>query len=136
MQRQLNRTTVQIDRYVTAIGESDQPVKGLVDKINALETERIALEGRLALIDAEAGGAENVVSLHPAALDRFRDRPHWRTGRREVGALPGRLPEPVRAGRGAPNRQADALRGYPVRSFKRHSRSGPVNEGENGRRNA
>ena len=73
MQRQLNRTTVQIDRYVTAIGESDQPVKGLVDKINALETERIALEGRLALIDAEAGGAENVVSLHPAALDRFRD---------------------------------------------------------------
>ena len=73
VQRQLNRTTVQIDRYVTAIGESDQPVKGLVDKINALETERIALEGRLALIDAEAGGAENVVSLHPAALDRFRD---------------------------------------------------------------
>ena len=64
VQRQLNRTTVQIDRYVTAIGESDQRVKGLVDKINVLETERIALEGRLALIDAEAGGAENVVSLH------------------------------------------------------------------------
>jgi hypothetical protein len=29
------------------------------------------LEGRLALIDAENGG-EKVVSLHPAALDRFR----------------------------------------------------------------
>jgi DNA invertase Pin-like site-specific DNA recombinase len=73
VQRNLNKTTVQIDRYVTAIGESDEPVKGLVDKIKALEAERIALEGRLALIDGETGGAENVVSLHPAALDRFRD---------------------------------------------------------------
>ena len=73
VQRNLNRTTVQIDRYVTAIGESDEPVKGLVDKIKALEAERIALEGRLVLIDGETGGAENVVSLHPASLDRFRD---------------------------------------------------------------
>jgi site-specific DNA recombinase len=73
VQRELNRVTVQIDRYVTAIGETDQPVKGLVDKIKTLEAERVGLEGRLELIDAETGGAKNVVKLFPATLDRFRD---------------------------------------------------------------
>src|SRR5262249_8544836 len=63
-----NRVTVQIDRYVTAIVESDQPVRALVDMIKVVEAERVALEARLALIDAENSGADNV-SLHPAALD-------------------------------------------------------------------
>jgi site-specific DNA recombinase len=70
--RELTRTTVAIDRYVTAIGETDEPVKGLVDKIKALEVDRVALEARLKLIDAEGDGAKGVVSLHPVALDRFR----------------------------------------------------------------
>jgi hypothetical protein len=50
---------------VTAIGET------LVDRIKALEAQRVGLDGRFARIDAENGG-EKVVSLHPAALDRFR----------------------------------------------------------------
>jgi hypothetical protein len=58
---------------VTAIGEADEPVKGLVDKIKALEIDRVALEARLKLIDVESDGANGVVSLHPVALDRFRE---------------------------------------------------------------
>jgi site-specific DNA recombinase len=67
VQRRLNRVTVQIDRYVTAIGESDEPVKALVDKIKPLEMERATLTEQLRLIEAEG----NVVSLHPMALTRF-----------------------------------------------------------------
>lgn len=72
VRRALNRVTVQIDRYVAAIGETDEPVKAFVDKIKVLEVERAGLDARLQLIEAETGGADNVVSLHPAALDRFR----------------------------------------------------------------
>jgi hypothetical protein len=66
-QQQLNRVTVQIDRIVTAISESDNPVKVLVDKLNALEIERASLTEKVRLIEAEG----NVVSLHPAAIDKF-----------------------------------------------------------------
>jgi hypothetical protein len=63
---------VQIDRYITAIGETDRPVKGLVDKIKTLEAERVGFEGRLALIDAEHGGGK-VFQLFPEeAFSRFR----------------------------------------------------------------
>jgi DNA invertase Pin-like site-specific DNA recombinase len=73
VQREVNRLTVMIDRYVSAIGESDRPaIKGIMAKLDQLETERVGLQGRLDLIDAESGGASNVVSLHPAALDAFR----------------------------------------------------------------
>jgi hypothetical protein len=92
--------TVQIDRYVTAIGETDEAAKGLVDKIKALELEHVALEGRLQLIDAENCGAVNVVSLHPVAprqiAGEHRDHPrcaergiNWRGG----GAIPRRIQE-------------------------------------------
>jgi hypothetical protein len=43
-----------------------------MENLDQLESERVALEGRLSLIDAENGGASNVVSLHPAALETFR----------------------------------------------------------------
>lgn len=66
-QKRLTQVEVQIDRYVTAIGESDLPVKGLMDKIKALEVERAALAEKLRLIEAEA----NVVTLHPTAIDQF-----------------------------------------------------------------
>jgi hypothetical protein len=42
-ERQLNRVMVQIDRIVTAISDSDEPVKGLVEKLKTLETERASL---------------------------------------------------------------------------------------------
>lgn len=73
VQREANRVTVMIDRYVSAIAESSRPaIKGIMEKLDQLESERVALEQRLQLMDAENGGASNVVSLHPAALDAFR----------------------------------------------------------------
>jgi site-specific DNA recombinase len=66
-QKALNRIEVQIDRYLAAIGESDDPVKGIVERLNKLEAERAALAEKLRLISAEG----NVVALHPAAIDRF-----------------------------------------------------------------
>jgi DNA invertase Pin-like site-specific DNA recombinase len=67
--KQLNRVTVQIDRIVTAISDSDAPVKALVDKLKTLEFERAGLVEKVRLIEAEG----NVVTLHPAAIDRFSD---------------------------------------------------------------
>jgi site-specific DNA recombinase len=66
-EKALNRLTVQIDRYITAIGESDQPVKEMMGRLNKLEAERAALAEKLRLIASEG----NVVSLHPAAIDKF-----------------------------------------------------------------
>ena len=43
---ELNRVTVQINRIVTAISDSDAPVKVLVEKLNKLETERASLTER------------------------------------------------------------------------------------------
>lgn len=66
-QKELNRVTVAIDRIVTAISDSDAPVKGLVDKLNALEVQRAGLTEKVRLIEADG----NVVTLHPAAIDTF-----------------------------------------------------------------
>jgi site-specific DNA recombinase len=66
-QRALNRLTVQIDRYITAIGESDQPVKAIMERLNKLEAERASLAEKLRLIASEG----NIISLHPAAIDKF-----------------------------------------------------------------
>ncbi|MDA9466561.1 hypothetical protein XH87_18605 [Bradyrhizobium sp. CCBAU 53415] len=68
-QRALNRATVAIDRVVTAITESDEPVKALTEKLKRLETERAGLEEKLRLIESD-GGAK-VVSLHPASIGKF-----------------------------------------------------------------
>lgn len=67
--KQLDRVTVQIDRIVTAISDSDDPVKVLMDKLKALEIERAGLAEKVRLIEAEG----NVVTLHPAAIDKFGD---------------------------------------------------------------
>jgi site-specific DNA recombinase len=68
-ERQLNRVMVQIDRIVTAISDSDEPVKGLVEKLKTLETERASLAEKVRLIEADG----NVVTLHPAAIDKFSE---------------------------------------------------------------
>ncbi|MGY3506315.1 recombinase family protein [Bradyrhizobium sp. USDA 4471] len=68
-QRALNRVTVQINRIVDAISDSDEPVKPLMEKLKRLEVERAGLEEKLRLVEADGGA--NVVSLHPAAIDRF-----------------------------------------------------------------
>ncbi|ODM79933.1 recombinase family protein [Bradyrhizobium elkanii] len=66
-EKQLNKLTVQIDRYVTAIGESDEPVKPMMERLNKLEAERAALAARLDATAAES----NVIALHPAAIDKL-----------------------------------------------------------------
>jgi site-specific DNA recombinase len=67
VEREIKNVTTQIDRYVTAIGETDAPPKPIVEKIGKLEAERVGLAEKLKLIEAEG----NVVSLHPQAIDGF-----------------------------------------------------------------
>lgn len=64
---ELNRTEVQLDRIVTAIGLSSAPPKALVEKMDALEITRASLAQKVDLIEREG----NVITLHPAAIDRF-----------------------------------------------------------------
>jgi site-specific DNA recombinase len=67
--KQLNRVTVQIDRIVTAISDSDDPVKVLMGKLKMLEIERAGLAEKVRLIEAEG----TVITLHPAAIGKFAD---------------------------------------------------------------
>jgi site-specific DNA recombinase len=67
VQKELNRVTVQMDRLVTAISDSDDPVKPLAAKLNALRIEQAALIEKLRLIQADG----NVVTLHPSTIDQF-----------------------------------------------------------------
>jgi site-specific DNA recombinase len=67
VEKALNRLADQIDRYVNALGEDDQPVKAVMDRLTKLEAERAALAEKLRGIESEG----NVITLHPAAIDKF-----------------------------------------------------------------
>lgn len=56
-----------IDRVVDAITESDLPMETLKAKLRDLETEKVATNQRLKLLELEG----NVVTLHPAAIEKF-----------------------------------------------------------------
>jgi site-specific DNA recombinase len=66
-QADLNRVKVSMDRYVTAIGDSDDPVEALVIKLNKLRVVEAGLKEKLRIIKADEG----VVTLHPAAIGQF-----------------------------------------------------------------
>ncbi len=71
----LTRVSVQMDRIVTAISDTDEPVQALVEKLKALRLEQASLKEKLRLIEAEA----SVVTLHPVAIEKFAvdmDRMH------------------------------------------------------------
>jgi site-specific DNA recombinase len=70
VERELNRTLEKIDRIVSAMADSDMPLAPLKEKLKALELERAGLEDRLRMIKADGG--DNVVTLHPAMIQRFR----------------------------------------------------------------
>jgi DNA invertase Pin-like site-specific DNA recombinase len=70
VQRDLNRTLEKIDRIVTAMTDPDMPLAPLKDKLKALELERAGLDNRLRMIKADGG--DNVVTLHPTMIQRFR----------------------------------------------------------------
>jgi site-specific DNA recombinase len=67
VQATVNRLTVQIDRIVSAISDTDEPVKVLVDKLKKLEAERAGLQEKLRLLQADTK-----VTLHPDMIKRFR----------------------------------------------------------------
>jgi site-specific DNA recombinase len=73
-EKQRNRLVIQIDRLVSAITDSDQPLPALLSSLKAKEAERVGLEERIRLL-----GAANVVTLHPNVIDDYRanvDRLH------------------------------------------------------------
>ena len=66
-QKKLNDLLAQIDRAVSLAMATEQPVKQLAEKIDALERERANMAERVRLLQAE----RNVLSLHPRALDAY-----------------------------------------------------------------
>ena len=68
VERKRNRLVVQIDRIVTAISDSDEPLPTLLASLKAKEAERVGLEERIRLLGAET----NVVSLHPNVIEAYK----------------------------------------------------------------
>ena len=66
-QRKLDRLNLQIARLVSAIENTDAPVKELMDSIKAKEIERVGLQERIRLLGAET----NVTVLQPTAMSAF-----------------------------------------------------------------
>jgi site-specific DNA recombinase len=65
-EKQLAKVVVNIDRLVSAIEDSDEPVSQLMEKLKAREAERVALAERVRLL-----GASHVVTLHPNAINDY-----------------------------------------------------------------
>lgn len=74
VENELNRTLEKIDRIVTAMTDPDIPMAPLKEKLKALELERAGLQNELDILKAEGGG--NVVALHPAMIQKFRENLH------------------------------------------------------------
>lgn len=73
VQRELNRTLEKIDRVVTLMTDPDLPLAPLKEKLKGLELERAGLEDKLRMLAADGGASANVVTLHPAMIQRFRE---------------------------------------------------------------
>lgn len=68
LQAELNQLESQINRVVDVITDSTSPIEALKTKLRTLEDRRVAAAENLKLVELET----NVVTLHPAAIDRFR----------------------------------------------------------------
>jgi site-specific DNA recombinase len=66
--KKLAKLTLNIDRLVEAVTESDEPVPSLVAKLKEKEAERVGLTERLRLLNAE-----NVIALHPFAIETYKN---------------------------------------------------------------
>lgn len=66
LNRRLGETRRSIDRLVDALAEGRQGMKSVAERLDALEAERVDLEKAIA-----ANPEINVVTLHPAAIDRY-----------------------------------------------------------------
>jgi chromosome segregation ATPase len=67
VEKRRNRLTVQIDRLVRAVAESDQPLEELLPLLKSKEAERVGLEERLRLLNAT-----NVIELHPHVIAEYK----------------------------------------------------------------
>jgi site-specific DNA recombinase len=67
VRKRLNRVQAQIDRLVAAIRDGDAPVGELTAQLKPLAAERVGLQERLRLAEAEG----NVVTLHPNVIDAY-----------------------------------------------------------------
>jgi DNA invertase Pin-like site-specific DNA recombinase len=65
-ERQRSKVVAGIDRLVSAIEGSDEPVSQLMEKLKTREAERVALTERIRLLSAD-----NVVTLHPNVVDDY-----------------------------------------------------------------
>jgi len=70
LERRAAEIARKIGRATAAILDSDGPTKALTAAIAALEAEKEAIEADLAAIEE----SRNVVALHPAVLDRYREK--------------------------------------------------------------
>jgi DNA invertase Pin-like site-specific DNA recombinase len=68
VEQALNRTKERIDRIATAIADTDVELPPLMEKLKSLTLEKAGLTAKLDLIKATG----NVVTLHPATVQKFR----------------------------------------------------------------
>jgi site-specific DNA recombinase len=66
-EKQISRLTVQINRLVDAIENSDKPVQELMASLQAKDAERVGLIERVRLLNST-----NVVTLHPHVIESYR----------------------------------------------------------------
>jgi site-specific DNA recombinase len=67
VEKRRNKLVIQIDRIVSAIADSDEPLPALLASMKAKENERAGLEERLRLLSSS-----NVVSLHPNVIEDYK----------------------------------------------------------------
>jgi site-specific DNA recombinase len=67
IEKKLAALQLQIDRIVTAVSDTDQPLPALMKSLEVKEAERVGLEERLRLLKSE-----NLVSLHPASIENYK----------------------------------------------------------------
>jgi site-specific DNA recombinase len=68
VEKQRNKIVVQIDRLVTAISDTDEPLPALLASLKTKEIERAGIEERLRLL----GASSNVVSMHPNVIEDYQ----------------------------------------------------------------
>ena len=67
VERQLNRLTLQIDRLVAAVSDTDEPLTALLESLKAKEAQRVGLQERLRMLSSS-----NIVSLHPNVVEQYK----------------------------------------------------------------
>lgn len=70
LERRRRDALAELDRLIDAVAKGQLPAARVTERVAALEAERQAAEAELAALDA----ADQVVTLHPRAVERYRAR--------------------------------------------------------------